>query len=341
VRHGPKRGYLAPVIRARVIDSHTEGEPTRVVVAGAPELPGKTVADKARALSEQFDWLRRALVCEPRGSDVLVGALLVAPDSAESAAGVIFFNNAGVLGMCGHGTMGVVRTLAHMARLEPGTVQIDTPVGPVRAELTQADGSGPIAVQNVRSFVERTDVAVQLPDGRTVTGDLAWGGNWFYLCSDHGVPVDLAHLAELDRTAWDVRRAIDATGIRTSNGRPIDHVELLAPARNPANDGRSFVLCPGGAYDRSPCGTGTSAKLACLAARGELAPGERWRQESVIDSVFEAWYEPCPAPRANGGVRSAIADGGILPTIAGRAWIMAETELVFDPSDPYRHGIES
>ncbi|MBL9140784.1 MAG: proline racemase family protein [Phycisphaerae bacterium] len=311
------------MIRARVIDSHTEGEPTRVVVQGAPELPGATVAEKARALAGPFDWFRRAVVCEPRGSDILVGALLVQPDAPAAAAGVIFFNNAGVLGMCGHGTMGVVRTLAHMTRLPPGTIRLDTPVGQVQAENA---ANGTVAVQNVRSFAERLDLAVPLPDGRTVHGDLAWGGNWFFLCADHGVPVDTDHLAELDRAAWQIRRALEAAGVTTSNGRPIDHIELLAPPRLAANDGRNFVLCPGGAYDRSPCGTGTSAKIACLAARGELAPGERWRQESVIGSVFEAWYEPCE-------------QGGVLPTVAGRAWITGETDLLFDPTDPYRNGL--
>lgn len=335
---------LPCVHRVRVVDSHTEGEPTRVVVAGAPELPGRTVAERARALAGPFDWLRRAVICEPRGSDVLVGALLVPPDAPESAVGAIFFNNAGVLGMCGHGTMGVVRTLAHLARLEPGPLRVDTPVGTVEAVLERpgvqgapgrsasarasalASGTGRVAVRNVRAFVERLDLEVRLEDGRVVHGDLAWGGNWFFLAADHGVPVDLANLAELDRTAWAIRRALERMNVRPSDGREIDHVELLAPPRDTANDGRSFVLCPGGAYDRSPCGTGTSAKLACLEARGELVPGELWRQESVIGSVFEAWYERAP-------------EGGVLPTVAGRAWITAETELVFETDDPYRHGV--
>ncbi len=320
---------LPRVERVRVVDSHSEGEPTRVVVAGAPDLPGRTVAERARALAGAFDWFRRAVVCEPRGSDVLVGALLVPPDDSASAVGAIFFNNVGVLGMCGHGTMGVVRTLAHLARLAPGPVRVDTPVGTVEATLEPcAAGAGPgrVSVRNVRAFVERLDVEVRLEDGRLVRGDIAWGGNWFFLAADHGVPVDLAHLGDLDRTARAVRTALDRAGVRPEGGGVIDHVELLAPARDAANDGRAFVLCPGGAYDRSPCGTGTSAKLACLAARGDLAPGERWRQESVIGSVFEAWYEPAP-------------EGGVRPTVAGRAWITAETELVFDPTDPYRHGV--
>ncbi len=314
---------LRVVHRIRYVDSHTEGEPTRVIVGGAPALAGSTVAQRARSLAGQFQGIWSALVNEPRGSDIVVGAVLVPPDSPHSAAGVIFFNNTGVLGMCGHGTIGVVRTLAHMARLEPGEIQLDTPVGAVTAVLTPQTSGAAAAVQvhNVRSFVERTDVALTLPDGRTVHGDVAWGGNGFFLSSDHGVPVDMQHLGQLHRLAWQIRHALDQAGITTVAGHPLDHIELLAPPCQPENHSRNYVLCPGGAYDRSPCGTGTSAKLACLAARGELDPGERWHQESVTGSVFQAWYQPSP-------------EGGVLPVIQGRAWITAEGELLIEPSDP-------
>jgi 4-hydroxyproline epimerase len=286
------------------------------------------VAERAQALAGEFAWFMRGVVQEPRGSDILVGALLVPADAEESAAGVIFFNNAGVLGMCGHGTIGVVRTLAHLARLQPGAVRLDTPVGPVVAHAASHSSTHASAVQvhNVRSYVDRLDIALPLTDGTTVHGDLAWGGNGFFLCADHGVPVDMLHVDQLSARAWQIRRALEAAGLAHVAGRAVDHIELIGPAHDPANDARNYVLCPGGAYDRSPCGTGTSAKLACLAARGQLAAGEHWRQESVTGSVFEAWYEPAP-------------QGGVLPVISGRAWITAEAELIFQEDDPCKNGI--
>ena len=311
----------------RFVDSHSEGEPTRVVTAGGPALAGRTVAEMAADLAARHDWFRSAVVNEPRGSDVLVGALLVPPAAAGAAAGVIFFNNAGLLGMCGHGTIGVVRTLQHLGRAGQGSVILETPVGTVTARAVDGpDGIPAVEVSNVRSHVHRQDVAVRLPDGTVVHGDVAWGGNGFFLCEDHGEALELANLERLHRRSWEIRRALEDAGLATIDGRPVDHVELTGPPRDARNHGRNFVLCPGGAYDRSPCGTGTSAKLACLAARGKLAPGAAWRQESVIGSVFEARYAPAP-------------EGGVLPVVRGRAWIMGEGTLTLDPSDPYRHGI--
>ncbi len=310
------------------VDSHTEGEPTRTVIGGAPHFAGATVAEQAADFAANGGWFRGAVIDEPRGSDVLVGAVLVPHADPECVAGVIFFNNVGLLGMCGHGTIGVVRTLAHLGRIRPGVVKLETPVGIVHATLHEsAPGIAPaVEVANVRSFVHRADVEVQLNDGRTVHGDIAWGGNGFFLCDDHEERVELGNLEELLRLSWAIRNVLEDEEIASIDGHPVDHVELFAPARDPANQSRSFVLCPGGAYDRSPCGTGTSAKLACLAQRGLLAPGEVWRQESVIGSVFEAWYQPCP-------------EGGIFPFIRGRAWITGEGSLVVERDDPYRNGI--
>ena len=314
----------------RFVDSHTEGEPTRTIVSGGPPLAGRTVAEMAADLAARHDWFRSASVNEPRGSDVLVGALLVPSPDPSCECGVIFFNNAGVLGMCGHGTIGVVRTLVHLGRLgsaERRTVRIDTPVGSVSATVEPAPGGVPaVEVANVRSFVHRQDVRLELGPGRWVTGDVAWGGNGFFLCEDHGERLEIGNLEALARLSWEIRGALSRAGLDSIEGRPVDHVELVGPAHDPANDARNFVLCPGGAYDRSPCGTGTSAKLACLARRRALAPGAAWRQESIIGSVFEARY-------ADAG------DGGVLPTIRGRAWITAEGAFVIEDSDPYRHGI--
>ncbi len=306
-----------------VIDSHTGGEPTRLVIGGGPDLGGGPLAQRVERFRAGFDHVRSGLVCEPRGSDVLVGALLCEPHAPACAAGVIFFNNVGYLGMCGHGTIGLVASLAFMGRIGPGMHRIDTPVGVVEAEL-HLDGS--VTVNNVPSYRARSGVSVDVPGHGRVTGDVAWGGNWFYLVSGHGFDLRAGQVDVLTGFAARVAAALEQAGIRGDDGAVIDHIELFGPSRS-GNDSQSFVLCPGKAYDRSPCGTGTSAKLACLAADGKLAEGALWRQESIIGSVFEAWYR-------RDGAR-------ILPSIRGRAWISARAELVFDDSDPFAAGIVS
>lgn len=310
--------------RIHVFDSHTGGEPTRVVIDGFPALGRGSMAQRRELLARAHDRFRRATLLEPRGSDVLVGALLCKPQDPAHAAGVIFFNNAGYLGMCGHGTIGLVTTLAHLGRIGPGEHVIETPVGAVLATLHD---DGHVSVRNVPSWRLAADVAVRMPDGQLVTGDIAWGGNWFFLCADHGQVVAPSRVAALTDYAAQLADALLAQGLRGAEGAVIDHIELFADADPAIADSRSFVLCPGRQYDRSPCGTGTSAKLACLAARGALAPGQVWRQASVIGSVFEAWYEAGPA-----------ADR-ILPTIRGRAFLSAEATLLIDPADPFGWGL--
>ncbi|UDF37010.1 UNVERIFIED_ORG: 4-hydroxyproline epimerase [Shinella sp. XGS7] len=305
----------------RIIDSHTGGEPTRLIVSGGPELGRGPLAERLQHLREHHDAWRRAVVNEPRGSDVIVGALLCEPESPESAAGVIFFNNVGYLGMCGHGSIGLIATLAYLGRIGPGVHRIDTPVGPISAEL-HADGS--VSIANVPAYRLARQVPVRL-GGRTLHGDVAWGGNWFFLCEDHGEALLPGRVEALTALSWDLRQALREQGITGADGAEIDHIELMGPAEQAANQGRNFVLCPGKAYDRSPCGTGTSAKLACLAAEGKLAPGQLWRQESVIGSVFEASYQPG-------------APGQILPTIRGRAHVNLDATLVFQDDDPFAWG---
>ena len=309
--------------RLRTIDSHTGGEPTRVIVEGGPTLSGDLAA-RLLELRSHHDALRAAVCNEPRGSDVLVGALLTPPVDPSATAGVIFFNNVGYLGMCGHGTIGLITTLAFLGRLAPGRHRIETPVGVVTCELLP---SGEVAVRNVPAYRHARQVAVEVPGHGRVHGDIAWGGNWFFLCEDHGQRLDYVNVDGLVEFSWRLRQAILAAGISGRDGGDIDHIELFGPASTPGVDSRNFVLCPGKAYDRSPCGTGTSAKLACLVADGKLAPGGRWRQESIIGSTFDGTVE--------------IVDGTVVPTIIGRAWITGEASLLLDPSDPYCHGIRS
>jgi 4-hydroxyproline epimerase len=319
-----------PPVGTRVIDSHTGGEPTRCVISGGPDLGGGTLAERRQRFSDKHDAWRRALVCEPRGSDVIVGALLCTPLEATSTCGVIFFNNVGTLGMCGHGTIGVIATLAHLGRIAPGEHRIETPVGTVTATL-HADGSASVA--NVPSYRHATRVAVDVAGHGVVQGDVAWGGNWFFLCDDHGQRLDASAVVELTAFASRVREALQRQGVTGRDGAEIDHIELVGPAGNMANQARNFVLCPGGAYDRSPCGTGTSAKLACLAADGKLAPGALWRQESVIGSVFSGSYTRADPPPAG------VPTDAVLPVIQGRAHVTLDATLVFDPADPFAWGL--
>lgn len=307
--------------RLPVIDSHTAGEPTRVVLEGGPDLGSGPLSERAKRFRQEHDHFRSAVVNEPRGSDVLVAALMVPPHDPDCAFGVIFFNNVGILGMCGHGTIGLMATLAHVGKIQPGPCRIDTPVGPVTAELL-ADGR--VSVRNVPSWRKDAGVTVQVPGLGPVTGDVAWGGNWFFLVTSPTPALDLSHVETLTSQAWAVRQAVNAAG-----WPEVDHVEFFGPPGDAGNHSRNFVLCPGKAYDRSPCGTGTSAKVACLAADGKLAAGAVWRQESILGTVFEAGYE-------------TGADGGrIDPVITGRAWITAESTLIFDPTDPFLNGIRT
>ena len=307
--------------KIQVIDTHTGGEPTRLVIGGFPDLGSGSMAERRAKLAADHDDWRAACVLEPRGNDVIVGALLCAPVDPANAAGVIFFNNSGYLGMCGHGTIGLVASLAYLGRIKPGTVGIETPVGTVSATVHD-DGS--VSVRNVAAYRLHHALAVDVPGYGRVVGDVAWGGNWFFLISEHGQRVAADNIAALTDYANAVRRGLDAQGVCGDDGAPIDHIELFAPGGDTA-DSRNFVLCPGGAYDRSPCGTGTSAKIACLAADGKLAPGEIWLQESIVGSVFAASY--------------VLEAGRVIPTLRGRAHLSAEATLLIEESDPFAFGI--
>jgi 4-hydroxyproline epimerase len=308
--------------RIRVIDSHTGGEPTRVVVSGGPDLGVGPLSERLGRFRSQHDCFRSAVVNEPRGSDVMVGALLCDPADPVCAVGVIFFNNVGYLGMCGHGTIGIVATLAYLGRIEPGEHRIETPVGTVNAVLHE---SGEVTVNNVASYRTAENVAVEVPGYGRVRGDVAWGGNWFYLVRDHNLGLTVNNIEPLTTFTWAIRQALRENCITGDGGAEIDHVELFGPPRIAGADSRNFVLCPGKAYDRSPCGTGTSAKLACLYADGKIREGQIWRQESVIGSLFEGTVK--------------LRDGKVYPSIKGSAYVTAEAELLLDPRDPLSMGI--
>lgn len=337
-----------PVERIQIVDTHTGGEPTRVVVSSPIELDAPTMLGRRSQFAERFDGYRRAIACEPRGSDAMVAALVTAPVNPESVAGVIFFNNVGYLGMCGHGTMGVAVALSHLGRIGAGTHSLDTPVGSVQFEIKSIE-TGTVSVANVPSYRLARQVPLQF-DQRCVHGDVAWGGNWFFICDDHGLTLDLSHLEQLNALAKTIRQQLSLQGVTGAAGAAIDHVELIGPPSDPRSaDAKNFVLCPGGAYDRSPCGTGTSAKLACLAADGKLAIGQVYRQESIVGSVFAARYEldppqlaanqiPANQPGVAGQTPPPLA---IAPTLEGTAFVNAEAVLLLNSEDPFCMGIEA
>ncbi|MGL4636622.1 MAG: proline racemase family protein [Beijerinckiaceae bacterium] len=306
----------------RVIDSHTEGEPTRLIIEGGPDLGKGSLAERAIIFARDFDHIRSFAVNEPRGYDALVGGLLCDPVDPACTAGAIFFNNVGLLGMCGHATIGLGVTLAHLGRIGPGVHKLETPVGVVSFELLDRNA---VRITNIESYRLHKAVQVDVPCLGLVTGDIAWGGNWFFLTNDAPCALTKANIPVLTRAAEAIQQALNDQGIG-GDGAPVDHIEIFGPPGTADANSRSFVLCPGGAYDRSPCGTGTSAKLACLAADGKLKAGERWVQESIIGSRFEASWMP--------GV-----NGGIAPTIIGRAYITGEGVLHRDADDPFGDGI--
>jgi 4-hydroxyproline epimerase len=303
-----------------IVDSHTGGEPTRVVVTGGPELGKGPLARRKETFQRDHDRYRSAVANEPRGSEVMVGALLVEPEDKTCACGVIFFNNVGYLGMCGHGTIGLVVTLAHLGKIKAGQHKIETPVGVVTATLHR---DGRVSVTNVPSWRKAKAVTVEVPGIGTVSGDVAWGGNWFYLVEQHGLELTPGKVEALTDYCWRVRQAVNAQGFPE-----VDHVELFGAPVLAGAQSRNFVQCPGKAYDRSPCGTGTSAKLACLAADGKLAEGAEWVQESIIGSAFTATFRWHDRTR-----------GEVLPVITGTAHVTAEATLLLDDTDPFQWGI--
>jgi 4-hydroxyproline epimerase len=311
-------------LEIRVVDTHTGGEPTRVVISGGPQLGSGPLAERRDLFRLRFDHYRSAIVNEPRGSDVMVGALLVPPVNPACAGGVIFFNNVGCLGMCGHGTIGVAVALAHAGRIAVGSHRLETPVGEVGFELSDPNT---VTIENVPSYRSAKDVSIDVPGVGQVKGDVAWGGNWFFLVNGSPCAIDLGHVDELTAHSWAIRQALAQQKITGDGDAEIDHIELFGPPLDTANHSRSFVLCPGKAYDRSPCGTGTSAKLACLLADGKLRPGNVWRQESVIGSVFEG--------------RIRIDGESVIPLIRGTAYVNGEATLRLDPSDSFRWGIRT
>ncbi|MGE4602154.1 MAG: proline racemase family protein [Planctomycetota bacterium] len=308
----------------RYIDTHTAGEPTRIIIDGFPHLEGESISDCRDVLTRDHDALRAGIVREPRGHEAMVAALLLDSSIEECDAGVIFFNNVGTLGMCGHGAIGVVKALHHMGKIEVGGCTLETPVGVIETTLHP---EGDVSVRNVRSYREMADVSVTIQEGIELIGDVAWGGNWFFITESPGVPIEPSRIDQLIDLCCEIRTALKADGVTGTSGAAIDHIEVHQSLPEEQGVGvRSFVLCPGKEWDRSPCGTGTSATLACLHARGQLQEGAPWIQMGVLGTRFSGTF---------------VADGnGVYPTIRGSAYLSGEGTLHFMEDDPFRHGID-
>jgi len=310
----------------KIIDSHTGGEPTRVIVDGCPDLGNGTLAEKREILKANHDWIRTSALLEPRGFPAMVGAVLTEPHAPDCTAGVIFFNNGGYLGMCIHGTIGLAVTLQHMGTITAGSHRIDTPVGVVTVHLNDY---GSVSVDNVPCYRYQKNISLEVPNFGSVTGDIAWGGNWFFLINEqkNAPTVAQANISQLTDFTTAVEQALASSGITGEDGMPIDHVEVFGPPADNHSDSRNFVLCSGGEYDRSPCGTGTSAKLACLYADGKFSPGKIWRQAGILNTVF------------SGTITTSPESHNIIPTMTGSAWINGETTIIINSKDPFSKGI--
>lgn len=308
-----------------MIDSHTGGEPTRVILDGAPDLGSGSLAERARRLATQHEAFYRSVMLEPRGQPAMVGALLVEPVDPTCVTGVIYFDVDAVLGMCGHGTIGLAVTLAHMDRIGIGSHRIETPAGVVTVELLDRNT---VTVTNIESRRVRQGIELDVPGHGKVTGDVAYGGNWFFIVDPSPIPVNPGNIPKLTDMTVAIRKASIAQEVGGEEGEPIDHVIFQDASPDPSVHSRNFVLCPDDNYDRSPCGTGSSARLACLAADGRLAPGQEIVQESVIGSTYRLSYQPG-------------REGGVIPSITGQAFVMADSKLLFDENDPFRAGIET
>ena len=324
------------VFNFKIIDSHTGGEPTRMVYNGFPDLVGDTIQDKLQSFKQNFDHLRQSIILEPRGNDVLVGALLLPASNPKATAGIIFFNNTGYLGMCGHGTIGVIISLAYQQKISAGVHWLETPVGLVKATLHDDNSC---SVQNVPSYRHKKQVEIHVPQLGLIRGDIAWGGNWFFLVSEHGQDIQASNVKQLTQVTMQIKQALVAANITGENGGEIDHIELFADSDDTKVDSKNFVLCPGSAYDRSPCGTGTSAKLACLAADNRLAPEQLWQQQGIVGSVFTGSYQH--ATDLNNIESTTYPEHTIIPTIRGHAYVCAETTLIVQEDDPFKWGIPS
>ena len=323
------------------VDSHTEGMPTRVVTGGLGVIPGATMNERRLHFIEHLDHIRRLLVNEPRGHSAMSGAILQPPTRPDADFGVLYIEVSGCLPMCGHGTIGVATVLVETGMVEVvepvTTIRLDTPAGLVVAEVAVTDGhADSVTLRNVPSYCDRLDATVEVPGLGPVRYSLAFGGNFYAMVEldDLGLPFDRAHKDEILKAGLAIMDAINTTA--PPKHPEIDgvdhchHVEFIAPGSDAALSRHAMAIHPGW-FDRSPCGTGTSARMAELHARGELALGTDFVNESFIGSRFTGRLV---------GETTVGGHAAVLPTITGRAWVTGIGQYLLDPTDPYPAGFE-
>ncbi|MFE1953418.1 proline racemase family protein [Streptomyces sp. NPDC059524] len=321
------------------VDSHTEGMPTRVVTGGVGPIPGATMAERRRYAMEHLDGLRRFLVDEPRGHSAMSGAILQPPTRPDADWGVLYIEVSGFLPMCGHGTIGVATVLVETGMVEvtePETrVRLDTPAGLVEARVTVRDGRAEkVTLRNVDSFALELDAAVKVPGLGEVRYDMAYGGNFYAIAElDRlGLPFDRSRKDEILAAGLAVMKTINERNRPVHPADPLiggcKHVQFLAPGSDARHSRNAMAIHPGW-FDRSPCGTGTSARMAQLHARGELPLDTAFVNESFIGTRFTGRL-----------LETAEVGGlpGVVPEFSGRAWITATANYLLDPSDPFPHG---
>ncbi|MEU5770708.1 proline racemase family protein [Streptomyces asoensis] len=321
------------------VDSHTEGMPTRVITGGIGTVPGATMNERRLYFREHRDDVKRLLMNEPRGHAAMSGAILQPSTRADCDWGVVYIEVSGYLPMCGHGTIGVATVLVETGMVEVvepvTTVRLDTPAGPVVAEVTVRDGAATsVTLRNVPSFVVALDRRATLPDGRTVTYDLAYGGNFYAILplSEFGLPFDRARKDDILRAGLSLMEVIDSQGgpvhPEDASIRGCHHVHLYAPGSDARRSRHAMAIHPGW-FDRSPCGTGTSARMAQLHARGELPLHTEFVNESFIGTHFTGRLL---------GTTEVAGRPAVLPSFTGRAWITGTAQYLLDPTDPFPAG---
>jgi len=322
------------------IDSHTMGEPTRVVVGGVPNIPGKTLPEKKAYLEKNMDYLRKAIMHEPRGHNDMFGSILVQPVSDEADIGIIFMDGGGYLNMCGHGTIGastIAVETGMVPKVEPYTeLTLEAPAGLVKVRATVENGKvKEITFRNVPAFLYKQDVKINVPEIGEITLDISFGGSFFAIVDAKQlgvkiVPENATKLKDIGLKIRDiVNKEIEIQHPTLEHIKTVDLVEIYDEPTNPEATLKNVVIFGEGQVDRSPCGTGTSAKLATLYAKGKIKEGELFVYESIIGTMFKG--------RVVGTTKVGDFDA-VIPEITGSAYITGFNTFVIDEDDPMKYG---
>lgn len=322
------------------IDTHTGGEPTRTIIGGLPYIPGKTIVEKMHYLKENMDWVRTSLMFEPRGHSVMSGVILTEPTTPEADIGVIFIETGGYLPMCGHDTIGVSTALVEAGIVkaeEPFTyISLDTPAGLTRVKVHVENGKAKsVTFRNIPSFVFAEDVEVTVPGFGRIKMDVAYGGNVYAILPAEAVGLKILpeNASEIIQKGKLVRDAVNKQVNIQHPEKPFinecTHVQFYGEPTNPGANLKNTVFFADSGIDRSPCGTGTSARVATLYAKGELELNQEFLHESIIGSIFVARA----VEEAKVGPYKAV-----IPEVTGSAFVTAMSQFVIDPEDPHKNG---